>query len=71
MTAEVSIVKNGRAFPEDVRIKAPLGIGRAIAEAAAVSNTTRAEFVRRAILRELEATGLRLRRGSVEHVAAL
>jgi hypothetical protein len=61
------VIEDGRGiFPEDVRVKAPRGSRKAIAEAAELNNTTQSEWLRRAILRELEAVGLRLRRGAVE-----
>lgn len=65
------VIDDGRGiFPEDVRVKAPRGARQAIAEAAQLNNTTQSEWLRRAILRELEAVGLRLRRGAVERVAS-
>jgi hypothetical protein len=65
------IIEDGRGiFPEDVRVKAPRGARQAIAEAAELNNTTQSEWLRRAILRELEAAGIRLRRGSVERMTA-
>ena len=65
------IMNDGRGiFPEDVRVKAPLGAKEAIAVAAELNNTTQSEFVRRAILSALAVTGIRLRRGRVEQVTA-
>jgi hypothetical protein len=52
------VIDDGRGiFPEDVRVKAPRGARQAIAEAAQLNNTTQSEWLRRAILRELEAVG--------------
>jgi hypothetical protein len=53
-------------FPEDLRVKAPRGARAAIAAAAQIKNTTHSEYVRQALLRCLEADGVRLRRGAVE-----
>jgi len=64
------IIDDGRGrFPEDLRIKAPRGARAAIAAAAELKNTSHSEYVRQALLRCLEADGVRLRRGTVEVVA--
>ena len=61
------IIEDGRGlFPEDVRVKAPRGMRRAIAKAAELDHTTQAEWTRRALLGCLNAKGVRLRRGTVE-----
>lgn len=61
------IIEDGRGrFPEDLRVKAPRGARAAITAAAQIKNTTNAEYVRQALLRCLEADGVRLRRGQVE-----
>jgi len=61
------LIDDGRGrFPEDLRVKAPRGARAAIAAAAQIKNTTNAEYVRQALLRCLEADGVRLRRGLVE-----
>jgi hypothetical protein len=63
------VIEDGRGmFCEDLRVKAPRGSRKAIAAAAALNNTTQAEWIRQALLRELKAVGIRLRRGSVERV---
>jgi len=65
------VIDDGRGiFPEDVRVKAPRGAREAIAAAAELRNTTQSEWLRQAILRELEANGIRLRRGAVERLGA-
>jgi hypothetical protein len=59
-------VDDGRArFPESVKAQAPKGMSAAISTAAQIRNTTNAEYVRQALLRCLEADGVRLRRGMV------
>jgi hypothetical protein len=59
--------KTGAAgFPEDLRVKAPRGARAAIAAAAQIKNTSHSEYVRQALLRSLEADGVKLRRGMVE-----
>ena len=64
------VIEDGRGiFPEDVRVKAPRGSRKAIAEAAELRNTTQAEYIRQCILRALEEDGIRIRRGLVEAVA--
>ena len=61
------VIADGRGrFPEDLRVKAPRGAGNAIEIAASKRNTTKAEWVRQAVLRGLEADGVKLRRGMVE-----
>ena len=61
------VIEDGRGrFPEDLRVKAPRGARAAIAAAAQIKNTTNAEYVRQALLRCLEADGVKLRRGLVE-----
>jgi len=61
------IIDDGRGrFPEDLRVKAPRGARAAIAAAAELKNTSHSEYVRQALLRCLEADGVRLRRGAVE-----
>ena len=60
-------IADGRGiFPEDVKAKAPLGMRKAIAMAAERRNMTHAEYIRQALLRCLEADGVKLRRGMVE-----
>jgi hypothetical protein len=56
------IIDDGRGrFPEDLRVKAPRGARAAIAAAAQLKHTSR-----QAILRCLDADGVKLRRGTVE-----
>jgi hypothetical protein len=65
--ASQPIIDNGRErFPEDLRVKAPRGARAAIAAAAEIKNTSHSEYVRQALLRCLEADGVKLRRGVVE-----
>jgi hypothetical protein len=60
-------IEDGRGiFPEDFRLKAPLGFNDAVRAAARRQLMTRAEYARRALLRSIEADGVRLRRGLVE-----
>lgn len=60
------MIEDGRGrFPEDLRVKAPRGAKAAIAAAAQLKHTTQAEYVRQALLRCLEADGVRLQRGAV------
>jgi uncharacterized protein (DUF1778 family) len=64
------IIEDGRGrFPEDLRVKAARGARAAIAAAAELKNTSYSEYVRQALLRCLEADGVRLRRGLVELTA--
>ena len=64
-----SVIDDGRGrFPEDLRVKAPRGARAAIAAAAEIKNTSHSEYVRQALLRCLEADGVKLRRGTVELV---
>ena len=64
------IVDDGRGrFPEDLRVKAPRGARAAIAAAAQIKHTSYAEYVRQAVLRSLEADGVKIRRGAVEIAA--
>lgn len=61
------IIDDGRGrFPEDLRVKAPRGARAAIAAAAELKHTSHSEYVRQALLRCLEAEGVKLRRGQVE-----
>jgi len=61
------VIEDGRGrFPEDFRVKVPRGMRAAIATAAQSMNTTHAEYARQALLRCLEADGVKLRRGLVE-----
>jgi hypothetical protein len=61
------IEEDGRGcFPGDLRVKAPRGARAAVAAAAEIKNTSHSEYVRRVLLRCLEADGVRLRRGLVE-----
>jgi hypothetical protein len=61
------VIDDGRGrFPEDLRVKAPRAAKAAIAAAADLKNTSHSEYVRQALLRSLEADGVRLRRGMVE-----
>ena len=63
------VIDDGRGrFPEDLRVKAPRGARAAIAAAADRKHTSYAEYVRQALLRSLEADGVKLRRGVVEVV---
>jgi hypothetical protein len=65
--AYVPVINDGRGrFPEDLRVKSPRGTRAAIAAAAEIKNTSHSEYVRQALLRCLEADGVRLRRGVVE-----
>jgi len=60
------IIEDGRGiFPEDFRIRAPLGLNEAVGAAAQRRHMTRAEYTRRALLRSIEADGVKLRRGAV------
>ena len=64
------IIDDGRGrFPEDLRVKAPRGARAAIAAAAQIRHTSYAEYVRQAVLRSLEADGVKIRRGAVEIAA--
>lgn len=47
-------------------MKAPRGARAAIAAAAQIKHTSQAEYVRQAVLRSLEADGVKIRRGMVE-----
>ena len=50
------VIEDGRGiFCEDLRVKAPRGSRKAIAAAAQLNNTTQAEWIRQALLRELKA----------------
>jgi hypothetical protein len=61
------VIEDGRGiFPEDFRVKAPLGFNDAVRAAAQRQHMTRAEYARRALLRSIEADGVKLRRGFVE-----
>jgi hypothetical protein len=61
------VIEDGRGrFPEDLRVKSPRGMQAAVAAAAELRNTSHSEYVRQALLRCLEADGVRLRRGVVE-----
>ena len=61
------VIDDGRGrFPEDLRVKAPRGAKAAIAAAAERRHTSHSEYVRQALLRSLEADGVKLRRGMVE-----
>ena len=53
-------------FPEDFRVKAPRGFNDAVKAAAKRQHMTRAEYARRALLRSIEADGVKLRCGGVE-----
>jgi hypothetical protein len=65
------IINDGRGrFPESLRVKAPRGAHAAIAAAAQLKNTSHSEYVRQALLRSLEADGVKLRRGRVEMASA-
>jgi hypothetical protein len=56
------VIEDGRGiFPEDFRIKAPLGLNEAVRAAAQCQHMTRAEYARRALLRSIEADGVKLR----------
>jgi hypothetical protein len=60
-------IDDGRGiFPEDFRVKAPKGFNDAVRAAARLQHMTRAEYARRALLRSIEADGVRLSRGLVE-----
>ena len=61
------VIDDGRGiFPEDFRVKAPLGFNEAVRAAARQQHMTRAEYARRALLRSIEADGVKLRRGRIE-----
>jgi uncharacterized protein (DUF1778 family) len=61
------VIDDGRGrFPEDLRVKVPRGARAAIAAAAQLKHTSHSEYVRQAILRCLDADGVKLRRGTVE-----
>jgi hypothetical protein len=61
------IIADGRGiFPEDFRVKAPLGFNDAVKAAAQRQHMTRAEYARRALLRSIEEDGVKLRHGLVE-----
>jgi hypothetical protein len=63
------VINDGRGrFPETLKVKAPRGAQAAIAAAAQIKNTSHSEYLRQALLRCLEADGVRLRRGVVEVV---
>jgi predicted transcriptional regulator len=47
-------------FPERLSLQAPRGLGRALDELAGRQHSTRSEVVRRTLLREVEAAGLKL-----------
>jgi hypothetical protein len=65
--ADRPLIEDGRGnFPEDFRVKAPRGFNDAVRAAARQQHMTRAEYARRALLRSIEADGVRLRRGLVE-----
>ena len=49
-----------RPFPERFNMKMPAGLGRALGELATRQHTTRSEFVRRALIREVESNGVQL-----------
>ena len=60
-------IQDGRGiFPEDFRIKAPRGFNDAVRAAAQGLHMTRAEYARRALLRSIEADGIRLCRGMIQ-----
>ena len=61
------LIEDGRGiFPEDFRVRAPRGFNDAVRAAARRHHMTRAEYGGRALLRSIEADGVRLRRGLVE-----
>ena len=61
------LIEDGRGIlTEDFRVKAPKGFNDAMRAAAQLQHMTRAEYARRALLRSVEADGVRLRRGLVE-----
>ena len=63
------IIDDGRGiFPEEFRVKAPLGFNEAVRVAARQQHMTRAEYARRALLRSIETDGVKLHRGTVELV---
>ena len=58
------VINDGRGiFPEDLRVKVPRGLRHAIASAAKLNKTTAPEYVRQALLRTLDADGVKLSRG--------
>lgn len=60
-------IEDGRGiFPEDFRVKEPLGFNEAVRAAARRQHMTRAEYARRALLRSIEADGVKLSRGRVD-----
>jgi hypothetical protein len=61
------LIEDGRGiFPEGFRVKAPRGFNDAVRAAAQRQHMTRAEYARRALLRSIEADGVKLGRGLVE-----
>jgi hypothetical protein len=61
------IIEDSRGiFPEDFRLKAPRGFNEAVRAAALQQHMTRAEYARQALLRSIEADGVKLRRGRVD-----
>ena len=57
-------------YPDRLRLRAPLGLLDAIEVAAERRHTSSAEWARQALLRCLEADGVKLRDGRVETRAA-
>ena len=47
-------------FPDRLRLRAPAGLSEAIRQAARQNHTSSSEWARRALLRGLEAEGVRL-----------
>jgi hypothetical protein len=47
-------------FPEKLRLRAPAGLSEALRRAARLNHTSSSEWARRALLRGLEAEGVRL-----------
>lgn len=67
LEAYLPIIEDGRGiFPEDFRVKAPRGFNDAVKVAAKRQHMTRSEYARRALLRSIQADGVKLRRGLVE-----
>jgi hypothetical protein len=57
---------NPGMFPEIVHVQAPRGMNEALEQLATQRHMTRSEFVRRILLREVEASGASLEMTTVE-----
>jgi hypothetical protein len=58
-------------FPDSLRLRVPRGLPSAVQQAAKQHHTTPAEWARQALLRGLEADGVRLSDGQVEVLSGL